>query len=90
MLLQVSSLEMTCESNSVMAATLANNGTCPITGERVLKADAVSHVTALMYSCGMSINSGQFAFNVSIISKCMQQKYFLCSLSFRQFGHNRK
>ena len=55
---------MTCESNSVMAATLANHGTCPITGERVLHSDAVSHVVALMYSCGMSISSGQFAFNV--------------------------
>ena len=55
---------MTCESNAVMAATLANNGTCPITGERVLQVDAVNHVIALMYSCGMSISSGQFAFNV--------------------------
>lgn len=56
---------MTCDSNSVMAATLANNGTCPITGVRVLVPDAINHVTALMYSSGMSINSGQFAFNVS-------------------------
>ena len=62
---QISSLEMTCESNAVMAATLANNGTCPISGERVLQVDAVNHVIALMYSCGMSISSGQFAFNVS-------------------------
>ena len=61
---KISSLEMTCESNAVMAATLANNGTCPISGERVLQVDAVNHVIALMYSCGMSISSGQFAFNV--------------------------
>ena len=65
---QISSLEMTCESNAVMAATLANNGTCPITGERVLQVDAVNHVIALMYSCGMSISSGQFAFNVGFCS----------------------
>ena len=65
---QISSLEMTCESNAVMAATLANNGTCPITGERVLQVDAVNHVIALMYSCGMSISSGQFAFNVGLCS----------------------
>ena len=63
---QLNALEMNCESNAVMAATLANNGTCPITGERVLKSDAVGHVTALMSSCGMSTYSGQFAFNVSI------------------------
>ena len=48
-----------------MAATLANNGTCPITGEKILEADAVQHVRSLMYSCGMAIYSGQFAFNVS-------------------------
>ena len=45
-----------------MAGTLANGGTCPITGERILSSDAVSHVLALMGSCGMSIYSGQFAF----------------------------
>ena len=49
-----------------MAATLANNGTCPITGEKILDADAVQHVRSLMYSCGMAIYSGQFAFNVSM------------------------
>ena len=56
---------MNCQSNSVMAATLANNGTCPITGEKILDADAVQHVRSLMYSCGMAIYSGQFAFNVN-------------------------
>jgi len=60
--IQLSSLEMNCESNSVLAATLANNGTCPITGEKILKQEAVTNVLSLMYSCGMSIYSGQFAF----------------------------
>ena len=56
---------MNCQSNSVLAATLANNGTCPITGDKILNAEAVQHVRSLMYSCGMAIYSGQFAFNVS-------------------------
>ena len=57
---------MNCQSNAVLAATLANNGTCPITGEKVFGPDAVQHVRSLMYSCGMAIYSGQFAFNVNI------------------------
>ena len=56
---------MNCQSNSVLAATLANNGTCPITGDKILNSEAVQHVRSLMYSCGMAIYSGQFAFNVS-------------------------
>ena len=59
---------MNCQSNSVLAATLANNGTCPITGEKVFNPDAVQHVRSLMYSCGMAIYSGQFAFNVNMKS----------------------
>ena len=63
---------MNCQSNSVLAATLANNGTCPITGEKVFDADAVQHVRSLMYSCGMAIYSGQFAFNVCIKSSSLK------------------
>ena len=55
---------MNCESNSVMAATLANGGTCPITGERVLSGESVTNTLSLMFSCGMNIYSGQFAFMV--------------------------
>ena len=51
-----------------MAGTLANGGTCPITGERVFRSEAVGNVLSLMSSCGMSIYSGQFAFNVKIHS----------------------
>lgn len=48
-----------------MAATLANGGICPITGERVLSAEAVRNTLSLMHSCGMYDFSGQFAFHVS-------------------------
>jgi len=30
-------MEMTAESEAVMAATLANGGVCPINGERVMR-----------------------------------------------------
>ena len=60
---------MTCESLSVLAATLANGGICPTTGERVLSADVVVSVLALMYSCGMYNYSGQFAFEVRRLEK---------------------
>ena len=62
--LQTCSLEMNCESMSVMAGTLANGGICPITGERVLTNEAVKNVLSLMYSCGMYNYTGQFAFQV--------------------------
>lgn len=48
-----------------MAATLANGGICPITGDRVLSAEAVRNTLSLMHSCGMYDFSGQFAFHVS-------------------------
>lgn len=49
----------------MMAATLANGGFCPITGERVLSPEAVRNTLSLMHSCGMYDFSGQFAFHVS-------------------------
>ncbi|XP_049893397.1 glutaminase 2b isoform X2 [Epinephelus moara] len=63
------SIEVTCESGSIMAATLANGGICPVTGERVLSAEAVRNTLSLMHSCGMYDFSGQMAFHVGVPAK---------------------
>ncbi|XP_058487598.1 glutaminase 2b isoform X1 [Solea solea] len=66
---QLCSIEVTCESGSIMAATLANGGICPITGQRVLSAEAVRNTLSLMHSCGMYDFSGQMAFHVGLPAK---------------------
>uniref|UniRef100_A0A0M3HWN9 glutaminase n=1 Tax=Ascaris lumbricoides TaxID=6252 RepID=A0A0M3HWN9_ASCLU len=56
---QLCSLETTCESAAVMAATFANGGVCPLTNEKCISARPCRDVLSLMYSCGMYDYSGQ-------------------------------
>jgi len=63
------SIELTAESMAVVAASLANGGVCPITGERVFQSDTVKHILSIMQSCGMYDYSGEFAFTVGFPSK---------------------
>ncbi|MFO0740118.1 MAG: glutaminase A [Labilithrix sp.] len=66
---QCCSIETTCERSAVIAATLANGGVCPLTGERVLAFDTVRACLSLMYSCGMYDFSGEFAFTIGLPAK---------------------
>ncbi|XP_050554518.1 glutaminase liver isoform, mitochondrial isoform X4 [Spodoptera frugiperda] len=66
---QCCSMEANCDIMSIMAATLANGGICPITDEKVLRPDSVRNVLSLMHSCGMYDYSGQFAFKVGLPAK---------------------
>ncbi|XP_041480802.1 glutaminase kidney isoform, mitochondrial-like isoform X1 [Lytechinus variegatus] len=66
---QICSLEVNCESASVIAATLANGGICPLTGKKVFESVAVRDTLSLMLSCGMYDFSGQFAFQVGMPAK---------------------
>jgi glutaminase len=66
---QCCSIEVTARMMSVVAATLANGGICPVTGARVFGTDTVQHCLSLMYSCGMYDYSGEFAFKVGLPAK---------------------
>ena len=66
---QCCSIESTTDKMAVVAATLANAGVCPTTGERVFANDTVKDCLSLMYSCGMYDFSGEFAFSVGVPAK---------------------
>lgn len=66
---QLCSLEVNCLTVSMMAATLANGGICPMTEQRIFDSRAVRDVLSLMHSCGMYDYSGQFAFTVGLPAK---------------------
>jgi glutaminase len=66
---QCCSIEVNTEQMSVVAATLANGGVCPITGKRIFKPKTVQNCLSLMSSCGMYDFSGEFAFTVGLPAK---------------------
>ena len=63
------SIEITCEQMSVVAATLANGGICPLTEDRIFQKQTVTHCLSLMLSCGMYDYSGEWGFLVGIPTK---------------------
>lgn len=66
---QCCSIEIDARSLSVVAASLANGGVNPLTGERIFSADTVRKCLSLMSSCGMYDYSGEFAFVIGLPTK---------------------
>ena len=63
------SMTLDCRSLSVVAASLANGGVCPLTGHRIAEAANVRNTLSLMLSCGMYDFSGEYAFTVGLPAK---------------------
>ena len=66
---QCCAIELNAEMMSVIAATLANGGICPVTGNRVLSTETVRNCLSMMSSCGMYDYSGEFAFTIGLPAK---------------------
>src|SRR5262249_61291628 len=56
------SVAVACKDLALMAATLANDGTHPITGDSILSAQTVRDVLTVMNSCGMYNYAGQWSY----------------------------
>jgi glutaminase len=63
------SLLVTCRDLATMAATLANRGTNPITGERALQPRYVENVLSVMSTCGMYDYAGEWVYRVGLPAK---------------------
>ncbi len=63
------SVLVTCRDLALMAATLANGGVQPVTGQRALDGDYVHDVLSVMNSCGMYNYAGQWSYEVGIPAK---------------------
>lgn len=66
---QSCSIEIDSNNLAIVAASLANAGMCPTTGQKILRPENVKHVLSLMSSCGMYDFSGEFAFSVGLPAK---------------------
>lgn len=63
------SILVTARDLALMAATLANSGFNPLTGDRVLAAEHVRDVLSVMHSCGMYDYTGAWSFSVGLPAK---------------------
>jgi glutaminase len=52
-----------------MAATLANRGVNPITGDRAVEAKYIRDILSVMYTCGMYNFAGEWGYTVGLPAK---------------------
>jgi glutaminase len=63
------SVAVDCRDLSLMAATLANGGVHPLSGERVLEREYVDRVLSVMTTCGMYDSAGEWVVDVGMPAK---------------------
>jgi len=63
------SIEVDCRDLSLMAATLADSGVHPVTGDRVLSAALTERVLSVMTTCGMYNAAGDWVTEVGLPAK---------------------
>ena len=66
---QQCSVSITCRDLGIMAATLANHGVNPLTGQVALDGAYVENVLSVMSSCGMYNWAGEWIYRVGIPAK---------------------
>jgi glutaminase len=63
------SVAVDCRDLSLMAATLANGGVNPLSGERALAREHVDRVLSVMTTCGMYDSAGEWVVDVGMPAK---------------------
>lgn len=66
---QQCSILVNCHDLAVMAATLANKGINPITGDRAVSVEYIRDILSVMYTCGMYNYAGRWSYDVGIPAK---------------------
>lgn len=66
---QQCSVMVSCRDLAVMAATLANHGVNPLTGDRAVDERYIRDILSVMYTCGMYNYAGEWAYTVGIPAK---------------------
>jgi glutaminase len=62
-------VDVTCHDLSIMAATLANGGLNPVTGERAIRPELVGPVLSVMTTCGMYDFAGEWMYRIGMPAK---------------------